>query len=61
MQVIENHELFSELSNDESAAVSGGREAAAANALAGFLALPGNGVTITPQNAQTVIAVNLVP
>ncbi|AFW94156.1 MULTISPECIES: hypothetical protein [Nostocales] len=38
MQVIENNELFSELSNEESANVSGGTAVGGAQALAGFLA-----------------------
>ncbi|MDB9437918.1 hypothetical protein PN450_14195 [Dolichospermum lemmermannii CS-548] len=54
MQVIENHELFSELSNDESAEMNGGAGAAqGANAVAVFLTANG-GVPLTP--AQGVLA-----
>ncbi|QJB44553.1 hypothetical protein [Dolichospermum flos-aquae] len=54
MQVIENNELFSELSNEESAEMNGGAGAAqGANAVAVFLTANG-GVPLTP--AQGVLA-----
>ncbi len=64
MQVIENNELFSELSNEESAEMNGGAGALpGAVALAGFLAAngpaggPGGPGTITPAQGVVTIAV----
>ncbi|QEI40892.1 hypothetical protein BMF77_01473 [Dolichospermum sp. UHCC 0315A] len=54
MQVIENQELFSELSNEESAEMNGGAGAIqGANAVAVFLTARG-GLPLTP--AQGVLA-----
>ncbi len=55
---IENKELFTQVSSEESAIVSGGDAGAAANALAAFLAANGTS-TLTPAQAVIVIATAL--
>jgi lactobin A/cerein 7B family class IIb bacteriocin len=55
MQVIENNELFSELSNEESANVSGGLGPAGAIALAGFVGA--KGPVLAPGDVVTITAV----
>ncbi|UUO14001.1 hypothetical protein [Dolichospermum heterosporum] len=56
---LEHKELFTQLSLEESATVSGGDAAAAAAALAGFLAANGS-ARLTPAQAVMVIATALV-
>jgi hypothetical protein len=60
MQVIENNELFSAISNKEAATVSGGTAVGGAQALAGFLAARPL-AAITNRDAVTSIVTTLAP
>jgi hypothetical protein len=60
MQVIENNEFFSELSNEESAEMNGGTAVGGARALAAFLAARPLGA-ITNRDAVTAIVTTIAP
>ncbi|BAY38139.1 hypothetical protein NIES2111_24840 [Nostoc sp. NIES-2111] len=57
MQSVQENELFSEMSTEEAATVSGGSAAAGSQALAGILAATGS--FLTPQEALLVQATTL--